>query len=151
MKKVILATAVASLLTSILNAKSIELKVGVGQESETQDSLVNIGYSVYLVDSTVRLGIGVNGSFSEQDNPYMDGLLFLGVQQNGMSIEAIAGGTLSSINNNDLSGTTIGGKIGYAINESHKFEAVYLSSTLEDSDQIEYKRKRTSINYIYSF
>ena len=34
---------------------------------------------------------------------------------------------------------------------SSKVEAIYLSSTLEDSASVEYDRKRSSLNYVYSF
>lgn len=144
-----------ALLLGIFNinalASSFDLSIGVGSESETSDKLLNIGYSGYFIDETFRFGAGINGSFSDKDNPFMDGLFYLGVKHKKINVEAIAGGTLSSYGNKDLVGFTVGGKIGYQFYDNHKIELVYLSSTLEDSASVEYDRKRTNINYVYTF
>ena len=151
MKKYIFIAILLGIFNINSLAKPFELSLGVGSESKTSDSLINIGYTAYIVDDTLRLGIGINGSFSDEDNPFMDGLVYLGVKIKDVNIEAIGGATLSSVGNKDLTGTTIGGKIGYQFAKSHKVEAIYLSSTLEDSASVEYDRKRSSLNYVYSF
>ena len=150
----ILATAILGgiILTGAANAKDgLELSIGVGQESETSDKLVNIGYAAYLNNETARIGLGLNGSFSDRDNPYVDALFYLGFKHKQVNIEAIGGVSMSSVGNEEVAGTTFGGKVGYAINDNHKFEAVYLTSKMEDANDVAYDRKRTNINYVYSY
>lgn len=145
---------ISSLLVSGAYAKGISsFFVGVGNNDSNSisDTTFNGGFNLnFFQKNNISLELETSLSISNNENNFLDLLPEISYKSQIGTFSVLGGLTVGYINNQDVMGSSVGGKYTTPF-QNHNLQISYKKSSLETSTVELEDIDRLSVNYVYLF